>query len=193
MNILVGRIKDYKVLEKINFLSNFMESTNIINIDNLEDGLKKFKDNDIEFLIIDFTCEDCKVLLEEILKIDKYIKTISISNNIECSDNNGCSNCIKNFRRKRLLNTFEIKELFDLIKDFNIDRCKYFDSFENIIDILGDILKRIPAVTYDKEKKLIQIAGTDTTKINSLLKVVNILNSNNIRYETIEIDKILIK
>ena len=193
MNLLVGRIQERKVLEKINFLSKYKEDINIININNLEDGLKKFNDNDIEFIIIDFSCEESKIMLDEILKIDKYIKTITISNDIRCSNNDGCTDCIKSFRRNRLLNTFEIKELFNLINDFNINRCKYYESFENILDILGDILKRVSGVTYDKEKKLITIAGTGTAKINSLLDIVNILNSNNIRYETLEIDKILVK
>jgi len=192
MNILVGQIRDDKTLDKIDYLKKFDKSINLIKVYNAEDGLKYYNSNDIDIVIIDFEYECFQELMDGILSINKYQKTITISNEIKCNDNNGCKDCIENFNRKRLLDEFSIKELINIVNHFDTEQCKYYKSFDNIATIAEDILKRFSGYKYNKETMTITL-NDNANSIRTLLDIINILNQHNIPYEVKDTTIIQIK
>jgi len=192
MNILVGRFKDKSIRTKIASLSKIYDDIILFNILSCDATLDVYNENDIDIVIIDFSDDACRNILDEIVRINPFQKTITISNEIECSDKNGCVHCLKNFNRKRLLNTFNNQDLYYLIKNFDSKQCMYFNSFTDIFDILEDILKRFSTCSYDKSTKIINVENTNEGMI-TLLEVINILNQHNVKYEIKDITTIQLR
>ena len=192
MNILVAQIEGDKTLDKIDFLEKLDKDINLIKVYTAEEGLKYYNNNDIDIVIVDFQYECFQELMNEITKINKYQKTITISNLIECNDNNGCKDCIEQFNRKRLLDEFSIKELFDIVNHFDTEQCKYYKSFEDITTMLEDILKRFTGCKYDNDKMTIILKNNYNTA-GTLIDIINILNQHNIKYEVNNMTEIQIK
>ena len=192
MNILVAQIEGDKTLDKIDFLSKYDKNINLIKVYNEEDGLKYYNNNDIDIVIIDFHYEYFQKLADKILKINQYQKTITISNDLDCNGNNGCINCVKNLNRKRLLDEFSIKELFNIVNHFDSEQCKYYKSFEDITLIMDDILKRFSRYQYDKDKMIITLED-NSSATGTLVNIINILNQHNIKYEVKDMTLIQIR
>jgi len=192
MNILIGEFSDINITNQITSLCEADDELISFHVFNCDYGLEVYNNNDIDIIIIDFSHAECRNLLDEVVKINPLQKTITISNEIECSDKNGCVDCLKNLNRKRLLNTFAIEDLHNLIKNFDSKRCSYFNSFTDIFDILEDIMKRFKACSYNKYTKTINIQNNNIG-IKSFIGIINILNQHNIKYEIKDITLIQLR
>ena len=184
MNILIADTNQQTIAMLEAFKSN--DSTiNIFEAKSSIDGLDKYKNNNIDLVIIDFDVNDYVDLLKEIIKIDSFQKTITISKSLCYSENLGCDFCIEKHNRIRLLKPFSVKELFDTIQNFNIKKCKYFKSLENIEDFMDDIIKRYSNYSYDNVLKQIKIKNNKLSSYNSmqdLLDIVDMLKKYNVKH-----------
>lgn len=184
MNILVCHqnenvINKIKMLERLNY--------RIFIVDGYEDGINIYNNSEIEFMILDYKNTNYFELSKFILEKNQDIKTISISNELceSCREIGSCDNCLKLYERRRLLNTFEINELVEVIKNFNTKACHYYNTFFKIESILGDILKRFLGVYYESKSKIITLEGTDTSLIHNIVEITSLLIEHNIKYSVI--------
>ena len=83
----------------------------------------------------------------------------------------------------------DAKELYNTIKNFDIIKCKYFslECFENIREILPDIMKRFIFYIYNQDRKVIalkkeEMAGKEHGYVGELIDILDILNQHNIKY-----------
>lgn len=192
MNILVG-ISNTPVLEKMKILSSLDKNINIIYTSNYKDGLEKYNNNNIDIFIVDFTNENFNKLLNSILNANKQQKVIIISNSLKPSVSEGCNHCLQTFNRKRLLDTFDIIEGYNLIKNFDSINCKFIDSFVNIIENLDRILLRYEDVNYNNQTQTIHLNKNNHHQITNLLNIQNLLNQFNIKHTINDINSIQIQ
>lgn len=184
MNILVCHqnenvINKIKILERLNYT--------IFLVNGYVDGINIYNNNEIELIILDYKNSNYFELSKCILEKKQDIKTITISNEIceSCREIGGCDNCHKMYKRRRLLNTFEITELIDVIKNFHTKECHYFNTFFQIESILSDILKRFMNVYYENKSKVISLEGNDILVIQNIVEITSLLAEHNIRYSVI--------
>lgn len=184
MNILVADA-DYLVVNLLEHFKDLESNLKIFNIVNNKDGLEQYKNNDIDLVILDFSVNNYSELLLEIMKINKFQKTITISESLTYSENLGCDFCIQNHHRIRLLKPIKIQELIDTIQNFDTKRCKYFGSLENIENFISDIERRYLHYKYDSTTKQIMLKNKNTSSyqvIQELVDIINNLNEFNIKY-----------
>ncbi|MEA3314450.1 MAG: hypothetical protein U9Q30_01165 [Campylobacterota bacterium] len=184
MNILIADT-DKQIINLLETFKSIQPDINIFEVTNCIDGLEQYKNNNIDLVIIDFDIKNYVNLLNEIIKIDKFQKTITISEVLCYSENLGCDFCTKNHHRIRLLKPFEAKELFDIVLHFNDNKCKYFKSLDHIEDFMNDIIKRYSNYIYDNISKQIKVRDdklSSSSSIKDLVDIVNILNEHNVKY-----------
>ena len=143
----------------------------------------------IDMLIVDFSVKEYKGFLEEIVKKDPFLKTITISDILHCSNTQGCESCVKSFNRKRIVKPVNMKELYDTIINFDTFPCRYFLNFENVVQLLPKIIENYNFCKYDPLKRIVEC---DEHHISSLISITELLDSNNISYELDE-NKVFIK
>jgi hypothetical protein len=165
---------------------NMEESWNYFHIDFLHDTDPIYKNIDV--VVIDYLKDKYKNILDEILLLNKEIRTIIISDKLEYSSKEGCDYCESNYKRKRLLKPIEPTKLYDLIKNFDQNSCGYYQSFDNIKDILPNIVKRFLYLEYDYATHQVISKHQNLTSryTYELVSFVNILEKNNIQYTIID-------
>ena len=180
MNILIIDT-DNNVFNLLNNLSSIEPNWNLIKFNHT---LEQYKKNNIDFVLVDFSSEENEKILKEILKINQNQKTITISESLNCSELNGCDFCVINYNRRRLLKPINIKNLYDIIKNFSSEKCKYFNSFQHIDLLLPEILKRFNLFSYNENTKTIhhKEGYNENYQMAELLEIVSILNENSIKY-----------
>lgn len=184
MNILVCHKEDY-VIEKIEFVCNLL-NYNLFIADSYDKGMECFKKHSIDFLILDFSYEEFDNLLKDILEINKDIKTLILSDIFEHSERNGCSFCIENYNRKRLLNEFSLTDLSNVFKCFNTAKCDYFENFGENKDILKSLLIKFKYVKYDEDTKILNLNSYDNFMVNKLIEITEFLTQHDIEYEVLD-------
>ncbi len=174
----------------LNHLTKSIEPNwKIFEVFNIDEGLEQYKKNKIDFVIIDFCEENNKKLLEEILKINSHQKTITLGEELKCSELQGCEFCIIHHNRKRLLKPFHPHDLYKTIKEFDSKECQYieFTSPKNIERFLPKIIERFLYFTYNQTTKTITVINKyDKNKyVLEFLDIISLLNQHNIKYNTI--------
>ena len=182
MNILVID-KDEFSIQLLKMISRVKKDVNLIVVSDFSNGLKKYKNNNIDIVIVDYSYKKCKKLLKNILKINPNQNTITLSKDISCSEEMGCDFCIKNYNRRRLLKPFNPIDLMMIVNNFNSEKCRYFNSMEHIETIIDDIIKRYVDCKYDRKSKIITFSNVGNHSIQYLLDMVNILNQHNVKYK----------
>lgn len=145
---------------------------------------KLYTDTDYKIVLVDFTTKEGKRLLEYITTRNIQQRVITMSEKLECSVKEGCTFCLENYRRKRVLKPFDLKELIDLIQNYDNTACNYSNKFENIIDILDKIILRYDTFYYEFENKIIKRKDDKSIHIilQELMDITELLTQNNISY-----------
>ena len=99
-----------------NLLTCIMGLEDNFNIIKYNHTIEQYKENDIDFVIVDFSKQENENMLNEIIKINKNQKTITISESLSCSEKTGCVFCLEHYSRKRLLKTINLRNLYETIK-----------------------------------------------------------------------------
>ncbi len=185
MNILLLD-DDYSVTELLKHYISMEEDWNFLHIESLKDTTYTYYDIDI--VIVDYLKDKYKKMLDTIVTINSEIQTIIISDILESSCTKGCEYCDNNYKRKRLLKPIEPMQLYDLIKNFNFNRCEYYKSFENITEIIPNILKRFLYLEYDKTSNLVVSKQQNQTNryTYEVVSFINILEKNNVQYSMLD-------
>lgn len=178
----------------INFLEKKETTWQFFFYDNDNEALDFYISNDVDFIIIDFSIKEFDELLEKIMEINPLQKTITISKKISQSELEGCLHCQNTKKRKRLMKPLNIVDLYELIKNFDTQTCKYFNNFDNIKLILTDILKQFVFFEYNEEQRKICHVKKfkSNTDYDELLDITRILNEHNINYEVNAKNEIII-
>jgi len=172
-------------------LFNHLNKIDGIHVDFCEDcDVSKdfYEHNKYDIIVINFSLDYGKTILNYILGKNPKQKIITVSENLECSEIKGGDFCQKNFNKVRLLKPVDLSELIKCIKNFDEYVCEYKDKFEckqGLLLIMNEILKRFYGVTYDKATKVIT-----TTSTSSLVDVITLLEEKSIQYQAIANNKI---
>ena len=188
MEILVFDRKDKNDQGLYEIISDNLENADFTYISELDDALYKLREKEFDIIIVDFSTNEGKSLLIKVEELDPAQRVITLSDTLGCSAELGCEYCEKHFRRKRLLKPVDAYELIKYIVNFDELKCKYTKSFENIVTILEDIIKRFGTYRYDKEKHMIVNDTKSPLYIKELIEIVEILNRHYIPYEIINED-----
>lgn len=185
MNILLLD-NDESLKELLNHYITMEQDWNLFHNKLFDDT--SFTIDDIDVIIVDYLKEKYRQTIEAIISTNSKIKTIIISDILEASCAMGCEYCENNYKRKRLLKPIEPKVLYELIKNFDIKKCDYYKSFENIKNILPNILQRFLYLEYDKmSHQVISKVQNQTSRYTfELVSFINILEKNNINYSIID-------
>ena len=184
MNILIAD-KNSEITNLLETLKSIKQDISIFEVTNYTKAIEQYKDNNIDLFIIDFSVSHYVNLLDEIIKINKLQKTITISETLCYSEHLGCDFCIENHHRIRLLKPFNPKELFDIILNFDDKKCRYFKSLEHIEDFMSEIIKRYSNYIYDVITKQIKIknnALNSSSSTKDVVDILNILKEHNVKY-----------
>jgi len=146
--------------------------------------IKKFAQNEIDVLIVDFTNNNFNNFIRDLLETNNKIKTISISDHLESSVKQGCEFCHFNYNRRRLIKPLDPKQLYNLIKNFDQTTCPHYNDFLHLENIIPSIIRRFNCLEYDQNSQIVNIhnrcnANQNTYQIISLL---SLLEQNNIDY-----------
>lgn len=177
---------DHQTAQLMNILSEIEKEFNVISILNFDDGIAKYKNNDIELVIVDFSVSENDQLFTEILKINPKQNTITLSDKVASCSTLGCQSCVENFNNKRLIKPVNAIQLHSLLNNFNGVECKYYNEFDHIETIMPDIVKRFVGCAYDTEKKVIQFKNNGYHTLQSIINLSSILNAHNVFYKVID-------
>jgi len=184
MNILIIDT-DNVILNTFNLIKKIEPNWNI----QISDGTLNTYNNNIDFVIVDFSIQSNQNLLNEIIKINQKQKTITISGSLSCSEIKGCQFCILQYNRRRLLKPINLESLHELINHFGEDNCGYANtnSFHDIELILPNILKRFLSYSYNQNSKTLHHTSNSssihTTK--DMVDIIEILKTHNLKYNII--------
>ena len=97
--------------------------------DSFEDVKKFYRKNKYDIVIIDFARDFGVESLRYIDDMDHMQKMITISENEEYSEPNGCDYCISHHQRRRLIPPFPFPELVHLVESFELTICGLKNKF----------------------------------------------------------------
>jgi hypothetical protein len=138
--------------------------------------------------LVDFTHKEGKVLLEYLIQKDVHQKIITMSDNFECSEAAGCDFCIKHYKKRRVFKPLNLKEVGDLILNFEDLSCSYMHKFNNIMQLLDRIIEQYDHFLYDFEQQRIYPKSniSQTYLLEEVLDMTNLLQENNIKFQVDE-------
>lgn len=174
-------------------VARIKKDINFIIVSNFNNGLQQYKNNNVDFVVVDYSDNECAELLANILEIKPKQKTITLSEDISCSEELGCDFCVSNYNRKRLLKPFNPIDLIMLLDKFDKEQCKYFKSIEHIETIIDDIIKRYIGCKYDNNSKTISFSSEGNHSLTYLFDIMSIFKKNNVEYEIVDERSIQIK
>jgi len=180
MNILVID-KDDDIFNLLIYITSMENNWNIIKYNHT---IKQYKDGDIDFVIVDFSKQENENMLNEIIKVNKNQKTITISESLDCPNVDNCDSCLEQYNRKKLIKPIRPKDLYETIKRFSSESCKYYNSINHIELLLPDIMKRFYYYIYDNTTKTISYKDNEENSLylKEFLDIIGILNQHGIKY-----------
>lgn len=198
MNIKNKVISKVLFIDKDEELKILLEQISSLNIFNtvFSESFDEIKDiyqkGIFDIVIVNFSLKDGVDILDYILSIDPEQKTITLSEELICSDERGCELCQRDFNKKRLLKPITINKLINAINNFDNTPCRYQDKFnctQGLIEIMPEILNRYNSVNYDDENKLVKINNiSDVIEMFELFKdkdiALNFINDNELKITT---------
>ena len=186
MNILLVS-KNSESKQTVQNLISAKDDWNLIEPIDIEDGLNKYKSNNIDILIIDLECDESEYLINKITAIHPKQKTISFSKEIDCIDKKGCKFCIVNYDRKRMIKPFSEIDLLNVINLFGTNKCSHQNTLQDISQVMSYVLKKFGNCEYNIQTKLITLSDNHSFyNLKTLSEVTNILNDHNTKYKVID-------
>ncbi len=180
MNILVID-KDNDIFNLLIYITSMENNWNIIKYNHT---IEQYKESDIDFVIVDFSKQENENMLNEIIKVNKNQKTITISEELNCPNIVNCDLCLEYYNRKRLIKPIIPRDLYETIKKFSSEECKYYNSINHIELLLPDIMKRFYYYIYDNTTKTISYKDNEENSLylKEFLDIISILNQHSVKY-----------
>lgn len=187
MEILVfDKEYDYEKNDYLDVLNNNLKEYNIILMQNLNDALASYKAKQYHIVLIDFTTTDGKEFLQEVNRLNSLQKIITMGYTLSCSSEMGCSYCVSNFHKRRLIKPINSVDLYKTISEFSEIKCKYENAFEKSSCLIKELVLRYSYFLYDDEKKIIHSLENDNQELRQLLNLMVDLKSYNIEFDVID-------
>lgn len=186
-------ISNQDIIDKLSSLREFMNTQwDIIQETNNDKIIDFIKSNQVDMVIIQFSVENYKDIMDAILDIDPKIKIITISQDLVCSELLGCETCVSKYNKRRILEPVELQELYDTIINFDNIGCRYYKAFDDIGGIIGRVVKRFHRYKYDESTNSIELKDTYSVSINEMIEILDLLRKHHIKYELKDNNSILI-
>jgi len=181
MNILIIDT-DNVIVNAFNLLKKIEPNWNIL----ISDGTLNTYNDNIDFVVVDFSTQSNQDMLNDIIKINQNQKTITVSDSLRCSEQKGCEFCIQHYNRRRLMKPINIKALHEIVKHFGDKKCKYAstNSFHNITMILPTILKRFLSYSYNQNSRILKpVSNSSEIHImKDMIDIIEILKTHHVKY-----------
>ncbi len=159
-----------------------------------EECMNIYRGNEIDFVIVDFSLENNIKLLEEITKTNPLQRVITLSSNLESSQNSDCVECIEHYNRRRVMKPLNLQELYHTIINFDKMVCKYFKSFKDTRKVIPILLRNYNLCRFDEESKTIYCDSSNEHILSAqYYSILNELEKYNISYSMISEYNIKIK
>lgn len=182
MNILAITNKD--IVEKLYILNDFMYANWNIRYESENDKiLQIIKYNKIDMIIIQSRIENYQSILRSIVMNRPKIKIITISDELICNEKNTCESCSSKYDRKRLLEPFNIRELYETIVNFNNIQCRYYKSSYDIDGIITRIVEKFSGYEYIRSTRLIILKNNYKDSMYEMIEIIKLLKQYNISYD----------
>lgn len=97
----------------------------VVVVDSFEEVEILYQKNKFDIVIIDFARDFGAKSLKYIDSIDHMQKMITISENEEYSEPQGCDYCTSHHQRRRLIPPFPFPELVHLVESFELTMCAH--------------------------------------------------------------------
>jgi len=176
--------------DKLNFevLQSVLNGHTIESTSSLEEAKELFLPEKYDMVLVDFTKETGKDFLDYVMSSHSTQKIITMSDNFECSELQGCHFCTQNYNRKRIFRPINLKELLDVIKNFEQQSCTYMHKFNNIMNLLDKILEEYNHFSYNIELKKIYPKSniSESSLMEEILEITTLLQDNHIKFQVDE-------
>lgn len=187
MDILVfDKTYNSEGLDYLDVIRNNLGGYNISLFTNYDDAFETYKRDIFTIVLIDFTTNEGKTLLQNINKLNSLQRIITMGHTLSCSSEVGCCYCIDNFHKRRLLKPIEPIELYKTIKEFNNIFCKYANRFDTPKLLLNELVKRYRYFLYNEKERKIYSKNNNLFELKELLNIMVDLKNYDIEYEVID-------
>ena len=166
-------------------LQNNLKDYNIVLLKNFEEAISLFKKSHFYIILIDFTTKDGKEFLQEVNRLNSIQRVITMGYTLSCSSEMGCTYCIDNFNKRRLIKPINSIDLYKTISTFDEILCAYANRFAEPKTLINEILQKYSSFTYDEKTLIISSANDDIQEIKQLLNLMIELKNYDIDYEII--------
>ena len=167
-------------------LFNNLKEYNIILMQDLNESLALYKSKSFHIILIDFTTKCGKAFLQEINRLNSLQKIITMGYTLSCSSEMGCSYCLENFHKRRLIKPINSIELYKTISEFEEINCKYAHAFENPKGLIKELITRYNYFSFDEENGIIFSMNNDIQELKQLLNLMVDLKAYNIDFKVID-------
>lgn len=86
---------------------------------------RRYETCQYKFVLVNFMVHKGFRFMQELLEQNPSQRMVTISTTWECSDPLGCSNCIRNYNKKRLMMPNDLRKLVPLLENFDDVQCEY--------------------------------------------------------------------
>lgn len=155
-------------------------------IRDFHEAKNSFMQHTYDFVIVDFTTEDGKKILDLILQINPNQKIITITYELT-SSTTSCSECERLYNKRRLIKPINALDIFKTIKNFDDSKCKYAHYFENPKSLIPTLMLRYECFKFIEESSSIE-RNKDFNEhaIKEYVEIIDILDRSKIKYELID-------
>lgn len=167
-------------------LRNNLKDYNIIHMSDSNEALALYKSKVFDIVLIDFTTNEGKKFLQEVNRLNTLQKIITMGYTLSCSSEMGCSYCIDNFHKRRLIKPINSIELYRTISQFDEFECKYAHAFEEPKNLIKELIQRYNYFHFDEENELIYSQDNDNQELKQLLNLMVDLKAYNIDFKVID-------
>lgn len=167
-------------------LRNNLKDYNIIHMSDSNEALALYKSKVFDIVLIDFTTNEGKKFLQEVNRLNTLQKIITMGYTLSCSSEMGCSYCIDNFHKRRLIKPIDSIELYRTISQFDEFECKYAHAFEEPKNLIKELIQRYNYFHFDEENELIYSQDNDNQELKQLLNLMVDLKAYNIDFKVID-------
>jgi len=122
---------DFQTEMRAQLLSD-VHNHEVVIVESFEEVEILYAKNKFDLVIIDFSRDFGLKSLQYIDSIDPFQHMITISENEEYSEQQGCDYCIAHHRRRRLIPPFPFPELVRLVSNFDLSVCPVKHKFDNL-------------------------------------------------------------
>ena len=146
--------------------------------------MKLFIDNVYDIVFLNFTDANGKNILSYILENKPKQKIVTISNSLDCSEQNGCDYCKKNYNKYRIIKPAKLN---DIVLSIKSSICEYEYCNGDLISKLAILSKPYETIIFEKDQMRFYFTSKNKNHILSeIIMFIDILTKNSIDNEVYE-------